>query len=173
MDRPKRSRALKIGAAFIVASLVLFSLSVYLIESNTASANNVKIAPGSSYTLSNGYVSAGDDIDYTVTTNLAAFNITTYLTVSSGSSFGNESAVQKSSLTGVVVSTASGNVSLIIKNTGSQAISVDATVGKIIYTTLLSVIFGLVLLPSGIVLVGVYYYSRHVERRKERRLREV
>ena len=172
LDRPRRNRIAKIGAVLIIASLVLFSLSVYLVTSNTTSANNVTIAPGSSYTISNGYVSAGDDIDYTVTTNLASFNITTSLTVSSGTSFGNENATQKSSLTEVVVSPGSGNVSLVIKNTGSQSINVDATVGKIVYTTLLAVVTGLVLLPSGIVLVGLYYYSRHVENRKERRLRE-
>jgi hypothetical protein len=172
LERPRRNRIAKIGAVFIIASMVLFSLSVYLVTSNTSLANNVTIAPGSSYTLSDGYVSAGDDIDYTVSTNLASFNITTYLFVSSGNSFGNGSATQKSSLTGVVVSPSSGNVSLVIKNTGSQSINVDASVGKIVYTTLLTVVTGLVLLPSGIVLVGLYYYSRHVEKRKERRLRE-
>ena len=172
MERPARSRIRKIGALMMIASLVLFSLSVYLVDSNTASASNVTIAPGNSYTLTKGYVSAGDDIDYTVTSNLAAFNITTHLAVDSISSFGNETAIQKSSITDVVVSHSSGNVSLVITNTGAHSISVDASLGTIGYPTLLSVIFGFVLLPSGIALLGLYYYSRHIERRKERRLRE-
>lgn len=172
LDRPKRSRILKIGGVLIIASLVLFSISIYLVESNTSSVNNVQIAPGSTYKFVNGNVTAGDDIDYTVTSNLIAFNITTQLVVSSSSPFGNETALQKSSLTNVVVSPSSGTISLFIKNTGNQTINIDASVGTIGYPTLLTVIFGFVLLPSGIVLVALFYYSRHVERRKERRFRE-
>ncbi len=171
-ERPRRGRILKIGAILIIVSLALFSVSVYLVESNSTSASGVNISPGGSYTLSGKYVNAGDDIDYTVTSNVAAFNISAYVSVSSGSSFGNETALQKSSLTGVYVSPATGNISLIIKNTGSQTISVDASLGTIGYPTLLTIIFGFVLLPSGMVLIALYYHSRHVERRKERRLRE-
>lgn len=172
MERPRRGRILKIGIVLIIASVVLFSLSAYLVKSDTSSSHNIKISPGGTYALREGYVNAGDDIDYTVTSTIAAFNVTTQLSLASGGLFGNETATQKSSLTDVVVSPASGNVTLLIKNTGSQAISIDASVGSIGYPTLLTVIFGFVLLPSGIVLVGINFYSRHVERRKERRLRE-
>ena len=172
LERPRRGRIMKIGAIFIIASLALFSVSVYLVESNSASASGISVSPGSSYTLSGKYVNAGDDIDYTVTSTLAAFNISVYVSVSSGSAFGKETALQKSSLTGVYVSPATGNVSLVIKNTGPRSINIDASIGTIGYPTLLTIIFGFVLLPSGMVLVGLYYYSRHVERRKERRLRE-
>lgn len=172
LERPRRSRIIKLGAILIIASLVLFSLSVYMVESNTVSTKSVSIGPGGTYTLTDKNVSAGADIDYTITSTLTSFNVTTYLAVSSGSHFGNDSATQKSSLTGVVVSPSSGVLTLTIKNTGSQTINVDISVGTIGYGTLLTIVFGLVLLPSGIVLVGIYYYSRHVERRKERRLRE-
>ena len=172
LERPRRSRIIRIGALLIIASLVLFSLSVYLVESNTASAQNISIGPGGSYTLTDRNVSAGDDIDYTVTSTLTTFNVSAYLYVSSGSHFGSENATQKSSLTGVVVSPGSGVLSLTVRNTGSQTINIDVSVGTIGYTTLLTIITGLVFLPSGVVLVGIYYYSRHVERRKERRFRE-
>lgn len=172
MDRPKRSRILKIGGILIVASIVLFAVSVYLIESNTTSASSISIAPGNTYTLTGGFVNSGDDIDYTVTSNFSTFNITAFVSITSGTIFGNETAVKKSSLTGVYVSPGSGNISLTIRNTGTQTINIDASIGTIGYSTLLTVIFGFVLLPSGIVLVGVYYYSRHAERRKEKRLRE-
>lgn len=171
MDRPNRKRLQKIGIVLVIVSVLLFSLSVFLIYSNTAHASNVSIGPGSSYTLNMGNVSAGDDIDYSVSTNLQMFNLTTYLSYNTGASAGYVNVTNSSSVTKVIVSPDSGNVSLVIKNTGSYTINVDASIGIVDYYTLVSLVFGFVLLPSGIVILGVYYYSRYVERQKEKLLR--
>ncbi len=171
MDRPNRRRLLKIGGILIIVSIVLFSLSVYLIDQNTVNAQNVTIGPGSSYTLFKGQISAGDDIDYSVTTTLNPFNVTSYLKFDTGATAAYVNATNSSSVTNVIVSHSSGNVSLVIVNTGSGSISVDLSVGSVDYATLLTLVFGFVLLPSGIVLVGIYAYSRYVERKKEKLLR--
>lgn len=171
MDRPNRKRLLKIGGVMILASLVLFSISVYLIDSNLVSSNNVIISANSTYTLPKGMVSAGDDIDYTINSNLNGFNLTSYVSYDSGATAAYVNATNSSSVTNVVVSQYSGNISLVVVNHGPGAINVDVSIGTVDYATLVTTIFGFVLLPSGIVLVGIYSYSRHVERRKEKLLR--
>ncbi len=168
MDRPNRKRLLKIGGVLIIVSVVLFTLSVYLINTNTVSAQNVTILPGTTYTLSKGHISAGDDIDYSITTTLNPFNVTSYLKYDTGSTAAYVNATNSSSVTNVIVSHSAGNVSLVIVNTGQQSISVDVSVGSVDYFTLLTLVFGFVLLPSGIVLVGIYSYARYVERKKEK-----
>ena len=172
MDRPNRRRLLKIGAIFILVSIVLFSLSVYLIDSNTVTQKSITIVPGGSYNLLKGHVSAGDDIDYSITTTtLNTFNVTSYLQYDTGATAAYANATNSSSVTNVIVSHYSGNLSLVIVNKGSSTIYVSASIGSIDYVTLLTLVFGFVLLPSGIVLVGIYSYSRYVERKKEKLLR--
>ncbi len=173
MDRPNRKRLLQIGAILIVASLVLFALSVYIIDSNAVSKKNITIGPGSTYTLVKGHVSAGDDIDYSIAspTGLNATSISSYLSFDTGDTAGYVNATNTSSITNVVVSPYTGNVSLVITNNGPSTIVVDASVGIVDYVSLMTIVFGIALLPSGFALAGIYYYSRHVERKKEKLLR--
>lgn len=171
MDRPNRKRILKLGVILLAASIVLFSLSVYLLDSNSVRNDSITIGPGSSYTLVKGHINAGDDIDYSITTNVNNINVTSYLSYDTGATAAHVNATNTSSVTSTIVSPYTGNVSLVIVNTGSSTISVDASVGTVNYVTLVTLVFGFVLLPSGIALVGIYYYSRIVERRKEKLLR--
>lgn len=174
MDRPNRRRLLRIGIVMIVVSIVLFSLSVYLIDSNTAHENTVYIDPGTTYTLLKGHVDAGDDIDYSVILPTGAANsthITAFLSFSSGGTAGYVNSTNTSSTSKVLVSPYTGNVSLVITNKGSSTIIVNAAVGIVSYGALLTIVFGIALLPSGIALMGIHYYSRIVERRKEKLLR--
>lgn len=162
---------MKIGGVMILASILLFSASVYMIDSNTAAQNNVSISAGSTFTLHKGLVSAGDDIDFTVTSNLNGFNITAYVLFDHGVTAGSTSSTNSTSISNVIVSPVSGNASLVIVNHGAGTINVDASIGNVNYLTLITTVFGFVLLPSGIALVGIFFYSRRVERAKEKILR--
>lgn len=168
MDRPNRRKLLRIGVILIVVSVVLFGVSVLLIEGNVSTANNVSISPGSSYTLSAGHVQSGDDVDYKVLSNLADFNATVYVSYGNGDTAGQINITNSPSGSDVFVSQESGNISLVIHNPGSKAISIDASMGSIGYQAILTTVFGFVLILSGGSLIGVYFYSRYMEKRKEK-----
>lgn len=171
MDRPNRKRLLKIGGVMILASILLFSASIYLIDSNVASQNNISIPAGSSYTLHKGTISAGDDIDYSVSSNLNGLDVAAYVLFDHGVTAGYTNSTNSTRLSNVIVSPVSGNASLVIVNHGTGTINVDASIGSVDYLTLITTVFGFVLLPSGIALIGIYFYARRVERRKEKLLR--
>lgn len=171
MERPNRKRMLKLGGVMILVSILLFSASIYLIDANTVSHNNVSIPAGSSFSMLKGHVSAGDDIDYSVTSNLNGLNVTTYLSYDTGVTTTHVTSSNVSRVTSVVVAPASGNLSLVIVNNGPSAINVDISIGSVDYVTLMTTVFGFVLLPSGIALIGIYIYARRVEKRKEKLLR--
>ncbi len=173
MDRPNRKRLQQVGIVLIAASLVFFALSVYIIDSNSVHQNYISISPGSTYTLAKGQVSAGDDIDYSIIspTGTNATSVSAHLSYDTGAAAAYVNATNTASITKVVVSPYTGNVSLVITNNGASTIIVDASVGVVNYLSLMTIVFGIALLPSGFALVGIYFYSRRVERRKEKLLR--
>ena len=172
MERPSKRRLLKIAIIFIIVSVVLFSVSIYLIDSNFVTKNGVSINSGSSYVFPKGHVNAGDDIDYTVTSKSGNMNVSVYFLYDTGASSGYANATSQLSLSNVIVSKYSGNFSLVIVNQGNSPLTVDLSIGTIGYLTIVSTVFGFVLLPSGIVLLAVNAYSRFVNRRREKLIEE-
>lgn len=170
MDRPNRKRLLQIGAILVIVSVVLFSLSVYLVNANTVTKKGIAIAPGASYHLSKGGVSAGDDMYYgvspTIITNYSS--VTSYLEYGTGATAAYMNASNSATINKVFVSPYSGNVSLVIVNNGANTIYVNANLGIMGYPVLISIVLGIALLPSGAALIIIHFYAKRVEKRKEK-----
>lgn len=172
MYRPNKKRILKIGIVLVLVSAVLFSMSMYLLAANSLTRDNINIAPGSSYTLSKIITNTGADIDYTITSTQGSLNVTAYILYGNGATDGYSNVSNQYSISKVIVSKHSGDASLVIVNNGNQTLGLHATLGSIDYVTLITTIFGFVILVSGAGLIALYAYSRYADRKKEKMLRE-
>lgn len=168
MFRPNRRRILKIGIILIIASLVLFSVAMVQFSLNTSNYNDIKINPGSSLTFHKNSVLAGDDLEYSVESSSSSYNISSYLLSPSGSHYANQSSVSHS-VSEVIIPSTGGNWTLVIVNNDlSSPINVSITYGQVGYITIFTTVFGFVLLPSGIALIGLHAYASHSEKKRNR-----
>lgn len=156
----------RIGYSLIVVSLVLFSVSLVSVYSNSASFEKA-IRPDSSVTLvMSNNVSAGDDILYSITPSNGTFNITAFLSGPTGQSIGFTNATGKSyTLTKEVVSPAGGLWKLNVTNHNGSEAYLKITLGHISYITLSMFLLGFAFLPSGIALVILSLVIRRRELR--------
>ena len=81
---------------------------------------------------------------------------------------GTETMNASSTLSETVVSNTSGNWSLVILNHGDKNALLSATFSDLNFEMIFLIVFGIVLIPSGLVLIYIYFYSRKMERRRER-----
>lgn len=144
----------RIGYTLIVVSLVLFSISVFSVYSNSTQSQK-NLAPNSTLNLPLARnVSAGDDILYSITPTNGTANITVYLVGPSGQTIAYSNASGASyTLTKEVVSPASGKWVLTVINHQSTNTTLKIIIGDISYTTLSMFLLGFAFLPSGIALV--------------------
>ncbi len=159
----------RIGYSLIVASLILFSVSVVSVYSNSATFNR-NISPGSSVTLAmNKNTSAGDDILYSLSPSNGTMTITAFLSGPSGQRLGYSNASGATyTISREVVSPEAGLYTLTVMNHGNDTLGVKVIVGKISYTTLSMFLLGFGLLPSGIALVILSMIIRRRESRFSR-----
>ena len=167
MFRPRKKKLLKFAVLLIIVSVTLFSYSVYSIEQGITKQTNVTIGSGSVHTIKKINVSAGDDLEYSINSQGSRINVSAFLISPDNSNVGYLN-VSDYSGSKVIVTTSSGNWTLFIKNNGNSQIVVDISLGDISYLTLVSTIFGFVLLPSGIALLIIYSYARVKERKREK-----
>jgi heme/copper-type cytochrome/quinol oxidase subunit 2 len=85
-----------------------------------------------------------------------------------GVDFGLKTLNTSSTVSGIVVSNSSGNWSLVVFNHGSEKAAVSATFSDLTFSMLFLIVFGIVLIPSGLVIIYIYFYSRKVEKRREK-----
>ena len=168
MFRPRKKKLLKFAALLIIMSVTLFSFSVYSIEQGITKQNSVTIGPGSVHAITKINVSAGDDLEYSVSSQGSSLNISAFLVSPDNSSTGYLNISGGYSGSKVIVAPLSGNWTLMIRNNGNSQAVVDISLGDVSYLTLMSTIFGFVLLPSGIALLIIYSYARVKERRREK-----
>lgn len=167
MLRPNRKKLNRIGLILIVASVVLFSVSIALLMQATTTYSNVVVQPGQSSNFYKAGVSAGDDLHYSIQYNTSRnVNVSAYLLSPEGGHYGNIS-LSPSSYSAVVVAPYSGNWTLIITNHGNSIVNMTVRLGDVNYATTFAVVFGFALLPSGVVLIGISAYSAHIEKRKK------
>lgn len=156
----------RIGYTLIIVSLILFSVSIVSVYSNSSSFEKT-INPNSSITLAmSNNVSAGDDILYSITPSNGTFNITAFLSGPSGQSIGFSNATGNSfTLTKETVSPQGGLWKLNITNHNGSVAYLKITLGHISYTTLSMFLLGFAFLPSGIALVVLSLVIRRREQR--------
>lgn len=144
----------RIGYSLIVVSLVLFSVSVFSVYTNSSSYER-NVAAGSTVTIQmSNNVTAGDDILYSITPANGTVNITAFLSGPSGQTTGYANASGASyTLTKEIVSSESGLWTLTVINHKDSNSSLKITLGHISYVTLSMFLLGFAFLPSGIALV--------------------
>ncbi len=159
----------RIGYSLIVVSLILFSVSVVSVYTNSSSYDRT-IQPNSSSTfLLNKTISAGDDILYSITPSNGTANIMIYLSGPSGQEIGYSNLSGASyTLTKEIVSPSTGVWSLVIHNNNPSAVKLKVTIGHISYATLSMFLLGFAFLPSGIALVILSIIIRKRESRLSR-----
>lgn len=159
----------RIGYSLIVVSLVLFSVSVFSVYSNSSSFDR-NIAAGSTATITmHNNVTAGDDILYSITPANGTVNLTAFLVGPSGQSIGYSNASGSSyTVTKEIVSPESGMWTLTVINHKSTNASLKITLGHISYGTLTMFLLGFAFLPSGIALVVLSIVIRKRETRFSR-----
>lgn len=174
MFRPNRRRIMKIGIVLIIASVVLFSISMVQFSLGTSNYKNLQIGPSSTVKFYKNSVSAGGDLEYSLEpvsvnyTTATGYNLTSYLISPSGQVFAN-STMAGNGVSHVIIPATSGNWTLVVINNNANSVAnVSITYGQVDYFTIFTTVFGFVLLPSGIALVGLYYYSLREEKKRDR-----
>ncbi|MEM0156880.1 MAG: hypothetical protein QXN26_02300 [Thermoplasmataceae archaeon] len=171
MFRPVRKRIVRIATIILVVSVILFSYSVYSIESNVSTHNNVTVPSGaaSSVSISENGVQAGNDLEYIIAShNGTNINVSAYMLSPSGVHSGILSIVNVNQGSRVFVAGASGNWTLVITNNAHTLATLDVTITNIGSIYLIGAIFGFILLIVGIVMIGLNSYARVAERRREK-----
>lgn len=166
MIRPDK-KLLRIGSIVLIAAIVMLGTGITLYFTNTSSQINFSVTPGTPYTVATRNVSSGTDLEYSVTLNANA-NISVYLISPEGYHLGTETANVSSTITGTVVSNTSGNWSLIILNTGGTKADLSATFSYLNFQMIFFLVFGVILVPSGLVLIYLYFYSKKLEKKREK-----
>lgn len=166
MIRPDK-KIVRVGTIVLVAAIILLGSGIAMYFSNTSSTLDLTLSPGSPYVISQKNVSSGTELQYTVTLNNNQ-NVSVYVLSPEGVDFGLKSANTSSTISGIVVSNTSGNWSLVIIDHGSGKATVSATFSDLTFSMLFLIVFGIVLIPSGLVIIYIYFYSRKVEKRRER-----
>ena len=171
MFRPVRKRIVRIAAIVLIVSVILFSYSVYSIESNVSTHRNVSVLPGSASSVSihEDGVQAGNDLEYIIAShNGTGINVTAYMLSPSGVHSAALSIININQGSKVFVADSSGNWTLVITNNAHTSAVVDVTITDIGYLYLIGAIFGFILLIVGIVMIGLNSYARVAERRREK-----
>ena len=171
MFRPVRKRILRIGILILVVSVILFSYSIYSIESGVITHRNLELPFGSSQEISivERNVSAGNDLQYSISShNGSDLNVSAYMISPSGSHIGSLSIRNASTGSTIIVAGVAGNWTLVIVNNDPQIQFIDVTISNVGYLSLLGAVFGLVLLIVGIAVIGIHSYIRYMEKRREK-----
>lgn len=166
MIRPDK-KILRIGSAVLVAAIILLGSGIVLYFSNTNSTLDLTVLPSTPYVVSQKNVSSGTELQYTVTLD-GNQNISVYVISPAGFDFGLKTVNTSSTISDMVLSNSSGNWSLVIFDHGSGAAKVSATFSDLTFNMLFLIVFGIVLIPSGLVIIYIYFYSRKVEKRREK-----
>jgi len=166
MIRPDK-KLLRIGSIVLVVAIVLLGTAITLYFSSTSSEINFTAAPGTPYIVAVKNVSSGTDLEYSVTLNTNS-NVSVYVLSPDGIHLDARTANVSSTLTGTVVSNVSGNWSLVVLNIGGTKAVLSASFSDLDFEMIFLLVFGVVLVPSGLVLIYIYFYSKKLEKRRER-----
>ncbi len=123
MMRTNKRRLRQIGLVMIVASIVLFAFSVYLLSSGT-SEYTVNTDPGKSISFTKPSVGAGDDLTYKISYH-QNFNIVASLISQNGSAYSVITFNQLPSGTNTILAPSSGNWTLQIANHGGYDVNIN------------------------------------------------
>jgi flagellar basal body-associated protein FliL len=166
MIRPDK-KIVRIGTIVLVAAIILLGSGIALYFSNTSSTLELTVSPGSPYVVSQKNVSPGTELQYSVTLT-SNQNISVYVLSPKGADLGLKTINTSSTISNIVISNSSGKWSLVILDHGSGKATISATFSDLTFSMIFLIVFGIVLIPSGLVIIYVYFYSRKVEKRRER-----
>lgn len=166
MIRPDK-KILRIGSVVLVAAIIMLGSGIFLYFSNTNSTLDLTVLPATPHVVSQKNVSSGTELQYTVTLN-SNQNISVYVLSPQGFYFGLKTLNTSSTISDIVISNSSGNWSLVIFDHGSGSATVSVTFSDLTFSMLFLIVFGIVLIPCGLVIIYIYFYSRKVEKRRER-----
>ncbi len=154
---------MRTGLILIAVSVVLLGISGYGILS-TNNNQFTKVIPEGGYITVNTTtgVSQGDEIAYTVSTT---GNVSVELIGPSGIVSSNYTVSPATPLNKVVVSNASGVWAVKIYNTQAGQSYVHGSLGYIAVADTAMLYLGLALLPSGVVLLMLYFSIRRREKK--------
>ena len=153
---------MRTGLILIAVSVVLLGISGYGILSTNNNQFTKVIPEGGYMTVNTTGVSQGDEIAYTVSTT---GNVSVELIGPSGIVSSNYTVSPSTPLNRVVVSNASGVWTVKIYNTQAGQSYVHGSLGYIAVTDTAMLYLGLALLPSGVVLLLLYFSIRRKEKK--------
>lgn len=162
----------------IVIALVLFSISIVMIYSNSAQkwptnpANPLVLAPNEKTSLVyNTPVHQGDDIYYSALSNDSYANVSIFLVEPSGKSISLSNLSGTIQISGQIVASETGNVSFLLVNHANRSTYMNLTADRISFYTIYTLVFGFSTMASGIVLLVVASRVKRSEGRLSRRQR--
>lgn len=169
----------RISYVLIVIALVLFSLSVVLIYSDSAAKwpsnpNNPLILEPNGGSVSLPYnvsINQGDDIFYTASSNNSHANVSLILLEPSGAKIALGNITGTKQISGQFVVAQSGNVSFQLVNHANKSTYVNLTADRISFYTIYTLVFGFATMASGIVLLILASRIKRGERRISQRQR--
>ncbi|AKA48397.1 hypothetical protein IX51_04045 [uncultured archaeon] len=129
MIRSNKRRLRQIGLIMIVASIVLFAVSVYLLSAGT-SEYSVNSDPGKTVSFSKAGVSAGDDLTYKVSFH-QNFDLVASLISQNGTSYSVITFNQLPTGTNTILAPSSGNWTLQIANDGGYNVNISVVYDSI------------------------------------------
>ncbi|WP_393971364.1 hypothetical protein OXIME_001638 [Oxyplasma meridianum] len=166
MLRPDK-KILRVGSVVVVAAIILLGSGIYLYFSNTSSNPDLTVSPATTFIVSQKNVSSGTELQYTVTLK-SNQSISVWVLSPQGIHLGVKTIKSSTTLSDTVLSNVSGKWSLVIFNHGGTTAEISATFSDLTFSMLFLIVFGIVLIPSGLVMIYIYYYSKKVEKRRER-----
>lgn len=119
----------------IVASIVLFAFSVYLLSQGT-SEYSVNVDPGKSTTFTKTGVGAGDDLTYRVSFH-QNFDLVASLISQNGSSYSVITFNQLPSGTNTILAPSSGNWTLNIVNHGAYEVNISVVYDSVTHSSVI------------------------------------
>jgi len=164
----------RLSYILIVVAVVLLALSVVLIVTDSPESRSVSIPAGSTYSLRyNATVDQGDYLFYSVVANDSKANFTAYLLAPTGSKIAMGNFSGNGSMKKDIVAGEAGNWTLIVKNNANINIFAKLSIYKISYMATYTIVFGLTLFASGIILLLVSVNLRKRENSFSRRQRDL
>ncbi|MGC8608531.1 MAG: hypothetical protein ACP5UV_01525, partial [Thermoplasmata archaeon] len=134
----------RIGIIVIVVSLVIFTMSMYQMNSDSLQSDQY-LAEGHSVTLAKE-ASTGDYISFYVIYKNSSTSLSTYLSSPSGTEYVDHFS-NYGNTTGSIIGNQNGQWYLHIKNTGTVNTTIDVYYEAVPYYVIAAIFVGFVLLP--------------------------
>ena len=159
-----REKYWKLGAIFIIVSVVLFSVSILAVYGSVSSHNDVNFQQAGTTVSYKYFVSEGNTIQYSIkVVNGTNYSVSSYLIGPHNQKF-NSLNFTGSSVSSSLIASQSGNWTLFVTSNTNSNLTLDIYFGNMPMYEEISTITGFTLLIIGIGMLGIYYMIKRREK---------